>query len=78
MFCKLLFCDSDRWLLLAVGGGNYNGSKIDGGSDSAEIDMGVVVLVIIIMMLMMLVMMVICCDDNKVGGDKSFDCGKDM
>lgn len=64
--------------MLAVGGGNYNGSKIDGGSDITEIDMGVVVLVIIIMMLMMLVMMVICCDDNKVGGDKSFGCGKDV
>lgn len=63
--------------MLAVGGGNYNGSKIDGSSDITEIDMGAVVLVII-MMLMMLVMMVICCDDNKVGGDKRFGCGKDV
>lgn len=58
--------------MLAVGG------KIGSGSDITEIGMGVVVLVIIIMMLMMLVMMVICCDDNKVGGDKSFGCGKDV
>lgn len=63
--------------MLAVSGGNYNGGKIGGGSDSTEIDMGVVVLVIVIIMLMMLVMMVIRCDDNKVGG-KSFGCGKDV